>query len=186
MSFLTELRDKKDLGRVTIISREVTETTPFEVENYPYGFRLKTKARYWIETTGKGQRVVFQTLNPKTLAWNTPKKSVYSDLIILYRDEENGHIENARLDFGYNDADDLNAFLALFAKENVLTPFQRQQINYFKAILETRKYVKVEIKGGLETEAEREANEAQQKQVKAKLGLIFAHEYQKIKNKEVI
>ena len=41
-----------------------------EVSNYPWGFRLKTKRRTWIETDkNKGDRVCFRTLNPKTNKW---------------------------------------------------------------------------------------------------------------------
>jgi hypothetical protein len=41
--------------------------TAFVVDDYPYGFRLRTKIRYWIETKkGFGQRFCSQTLNPNT------------------------------------------------------------------------------------------------------------------------
>ena len=47
-----------------------------EVSNYPWGFRLKTKRRTWIETDkNKGDRVCFRTLNPKTNKWCAVKKS---------------------------------------------------------------------------------------------------------------
>ena len=46
-----------------------------EVSNYPWGFRLKTKRRTWIETDkNKGDRVCFCTLNPKTNKWCAVKK----------------------------------------------------------------------------------------------------------------
>ena len=44
------------------------------VDSYPYGFKLRTEARFWIESNKKGQRMVFQTLNPKTNQYNKPKK----------------------------------------------------------------------------------------------------------------
>ena len=33
------------------------------------GFQIKTKVRYWIETTNRGDRFVKCTLNPKTNKW---------------------------------------------------------------------------------------------------------------------
>ena len=49
-----------------------------EVDNYPWGYKFKTKRRYWIETTKRGDRVCYQTLNPKTDKWCAVKKSIYS------------------------------------------------------------------------------------------------------------
>ena len=40
-----------------------------EVDNYPWGFRLKTKKRYWVETNKKGSRFMSCTLNPKNNQW---------------------------------------------------------------------------------------------------------------------
>ena len=50
----------------------------YVVEDYPYGFRLRTTIRYWVETKkGHGQRFVSQTMNPKKTYehWNKPKAS---------------------------------------------------------------------------------------------------------------
>ena len=43
----------------TYIYNHTTFENGYEVDNYPWGFRLKTKVRYWIETNDKargGQR----------------------------------------------------------------------------------------------------------------------------------
>ena len=61
----------------------------FEVNNYPWGFRLKTKRRYWIETNKQGDRTCFQTLNPKTNAWCAVKHSTYGAVKLLCLDENN-------------------------------------------------------------------------------------------------
>jgi hypothetical protein len=53
------------------------------VDNYPYGFRLRTKIKYYVETTKYGQRFISQTLNPKTNTWNNPKKSTYHNIILV-------------------------------------------------------------------------------------------------------
>ena len=54
-----------------------------EVENYPWGFKLKTKKRYWIETNKRGSRLVSCTLNPKNNQWCKPKASTYSEVGFL-------------------------------------------------------------------------------------------------------
>ena len=51
--------------------------TAIEVDNYPWGFRLKTKVKYWVESNNKGDRLIKQTLNPKTNKWCAVKKSIY-------------------------------------------------------------------------------------------------------------
>jgi hypothetical protein len=55
-----------------------------QIDNYPYGFRLKTDKTYSIEfNINKGFRSVETTRDPKSNKWNKPKKSTYSDLIYL-------------------------------------------------------------------------------------------------------
>lgn len=67
-----------------------TETNPLIVNDYPYGFKLRTQIKYWIETTPKkGDRFCSQTLNPKNNKWNAPKKGTYSCLAFMYLDDKN-------------------------------------------------------------------------------------------------
>ena len=66
--------------------------TAYVVADYPYGFKLRTKIRYWLEANKNGTRFVSQTLNPKTGAWNKPKASTYAQLGVMIKDESNGHI----------------------------------------------------------------------------------------------
>ena len=69
------------------------------VENYPYGYTLKTTATYAIEhKKGKGFRTVFQTVNPKTGRVNAPKKSTYSPCLLLSTDED-GRVKTIGVDF---------------------------------------------------------------------------------------
>tara|TARA_R100001443_G_scaffold107278_1_gene117047 strand:- start:244 stop:786 length:543 start_codon:yes stop_codon:yes gene_type:complete len=63
--------------------------TAIEVNNYPWGFRLKTKVKYWIESNNKGDRLIKQTLNPKTNEWCKPKKSTYSEVMVMTSKREN-------------------------------------------------------------------------------------------------
>lgn len=83
------------------LTGHVSPETAYIVDDYPYGFRLRTQIRYWIETTKNGQRFVSQTLNPKTGAWNKPKAGTYDPIKVLTRDPENGHIHSDSL--RYND-----------------------------------------------------------------------------------
>src|SRR3990167_4325424 len=91
--------------------------TACTMDDYPYGFRLRTSIRYWIETKpGYGQRMVSQTLNPKTGRWNKPKAGTYTPITVLLLDI-NGHVhgdglsayadENKIADFEHFHADAL-------------------------------------------------------------------------------
>ncbi len=63
------------------------------VENYPYGFKLRTTLTDSMEFSPKhGFRHVTQTINPKTGRLNKPVKSTYWELAVRYYDE-NGHIK---------------------------------------------------------------------------------------------
>lgn len=161
-------------GKETI-TPQPTEQKPLTVEDYPYGFRLRTKAQYWIETTKRGQRIVFRTLNPKTQQWNKPKKSIYSDILMLYRNTENGHIENDSLSFTYSRKEDLEKFLAEYP-EDTLSEYQQKQIIYFRAILRTREHVKVNLVEN-PTPQQTEQIDQNNKETSEDLRKIFRHYY---------
>lgn len=64
-----------------ILSGHVSPETAYVVEDYPYGFRLRCRIRYWLEYQPKrGFRLCSQTSNPKVsgLVWNKPKASIYA------------------------------------------------------------------------------------------------------------
>lgn len=72
------------------------------VENYPYGFNLRTSITYSVERKpGHWMRSVSQTVNPKTGKPNKPKYSTYSAFVRLYEDTETGFIHS----FHYNPYD---------------------------------------------------------------------------------
>ena len=104
-----------------------TESNPLVINNYPYGFKLRTQIRYWIETTPKkGDRFCSQTLNPKTNRWNAPKKSTYSCIGVMV-EKENGHIGWAAVsiyDYGQKTVD----FIEKVGKNN-LNPDQLKMYN---------------------------------------------------------
>ena len=74
------------------LTGHTTEETAFVVDDYPYGFKLRTTIRFWIETTKAGQRSVAQTKNPKNGRWNTPKKSTYAPIKVMGLNEK-GHVD---------------------------------------------------------------------------------------------
>ena len=115
-----------------------------EVNNYPWGFRLKTKRRTWIETDkNKGDRVCFCTLNPKTNKWCAVKKSTYNAVDVLLIDE-NDHVKSIGLwKYGTNEKD-LENFLSKI-DYNSLSLLQKKQIERIKAINKVMEKVTVKI-----------------------------------------
>ena len=86
--------------------------TAYLVEDYPYGFRLRCKIRYWLEYKAeKGVRFVSQTTNPKRegIVWNKPKASTYCRFGGAMYLDENGHIQWAGA-HEYQDVSELIAF----------------------------------------------------------------------------
>lgn len=79
----------QETNNFKVLDKQPTEQDPCIVDNYPYGYTLRTKIRYWTETTKNGQRFISQTLNPKTNLWNKPKKSIYSQIILIGLNEQN-------------------------------------------------------------------------------------------------
>ncbi len=81
----------------------VSPETAYVVDDYPYGFRLRCKIRYWIERAASGAkkgeyRMVSQTTNPKrNNIWNKPNAGTYSPFEILVKDIDTGHIHSHAL-----------------------------------------------------------------------------------------
>lgn len=83
-----------------LLSGHVSPETAYLVEDYPYGFRLRCKIRYWLEYKAKkGFRFVSQTTNPKRPGevWNKPKASTYSEFGGAMYLDDNGHVQFAGL-----------------------------------------------------------------------------------------
>jgi hypothetical protein len=81
---------------VKLLSGHISPESAYLVEDYPYGFRLRCKIRYWIEFKAKkGFRFVSQTTNPKRPGevWNKPKASTYSMLGGAMFLDENEHVQ---------------------------------------------------------------------------------------------
>ena len=81
---------------ITLLSGHLSPETAYVVDDYPYGFKLRCKIRYWLDVHPKhGVRLMSQTSNPKRagLVWNTPKASTYGRFAgAMYLDEQ-GHVK---------------------------------------------------------------------------------------------
>lgn len=148
----------------------VNAETAYIVNDYPYGWK-RTKKRYWIETTKRGQRVVGQTLNPKTQLWNKPKKSTYSDLRVLYLNEENNHCENDGISAGASE-ERLNEFLTKF---EFSTKRDLREIDIIRAYGRVHNHIKWTIRDN-DDETPKQTLKEQNKLVNA----VARHEYREI------
>lgn len=106
-----------------------SEETALLVDDYPYGRRVRTSIRYWIETVAKrGDRFVSQTLNPKTGNWNKPKKSTYCPIGLMYREADTGYIRWAGLS-DWAKAEELADFCSTVGVERLKSE-QRIQLSH--------------------------------------------------------
>lgn len=114
--------------RDTVVFGHVSPDTARVVDDYPYGRRVRTQIRYWIETVkGKGDRFVSQTLNPKTGRWNAPKPSTYAPVMAMYVKDVDG-VGHVTYESVSNWAEDewIARFLAVVG-DNLL-PWQRDSL----------------------------------------------------------
>ncbi len=150
------------------------EESSLIINDYPYGFRLRTKIRYWIETTRRGDRFVSQTLNPKTLLWNKPKKSIYSDVVVLIK-KDNGHIAYLNWNVQYSEVRELEDFLEKIG-DFLLNDLQKDKIKIGRAVYKTRQHISYSaIETTKETEEETKKREEKQKQVNQEINKIFSY-----------
>lgn len=114
------------------LSGHESPDTAYIVEDYPYGFRLRTTIRYWVETKkGHGQRFMSQTRNPKRPGiWNKPKASTYAPVVFMALDDQE-HVVNQPLS-EYADSETLEMY-ALWAVGH-LTEWQIGSLDYLRAI----------------------------------------------------
>jgi hypothetical protein len=100
-----------------ILIGHVSPETAYVVDDYPYGFRLRCKMRYWLEyKPHTGFRLVSQTTNPKRPGevWNKPKASTYARFGgCMYLDEQ-GHVQWSGLT-EYTDGAEASAWRDKFA-----------------------------------------------------------------------
>jgi len=82
---------------MTLLSNtHISPETAYVVEDYPYGFKLRCKIRYWLEFHPKrGFRFMSQTTNPKRAgeSWNKPRASTYYRFGAALYFDESGHVK---------------------------------------------------------------------------------------------
>jgi len=151
--------------------------TAYVIDDYPYGFTLRCMMRCWIETTRHGQRYVTQTSNPKRagIVWNKPKSSTYSDIVVMFQDE-NGHVHNDGFSITYRDEADLDAFIEKYG-EALQDERNQNMIDTARAIFRARKYVTVKI-----VSPEEKQTPEEEKEVMDHARRAVIHEYRKLKS----
>ncbi len=104
---------------MTPIYGHVSEETAYLVDDYPYGYSLRCKIRYWLEHSGnKGWRMVSQTQNPKNGRWNAPKKSTYCNIGACMFLDENNHVKWQGVGV-YSSKADLEKFADMFPQADL-------------------------------------------------------------------
>lgn len=112
------------------------------IDGYPWGFRLRTQMKYWVETTSRGDRLCTQSLNPKTLKWCAIKKSTYEDIMILVCDNT-GKVGTVRLNA--NDGESkIKAFTNAFM--SLLNDHQKKRLALCTGYTEVMKSVKFTVR----------------------------------------
>lgn len=99
-----------------IMHGHVSPETAFVIDDYPYGFKLRCRIRYWLEFSPRhGVRLMSQTTNPKRpgWVWNKPKGSTYARFGgCMYLDDA-GHVQWAGLT-EYTDGAEAEAWRATY------------------------------------------------------------------------
>jgi len=142
--------------------------TAYIIEDWPWGYTLKTECRFWIETTKNGDRLCKQTMNPKTGKWCKPKKSTYEAVEVLAITDE-GKVTSVGIG-KYADEDRIANALDQTIDFNLLNDQQKKQICKLNAWANVMSKVTWEIR----RDDGRSAAEvdAEQDEIKAKLAAL--------------
>lgn len=132
------------------------------VGDYPYGYRLRTQIRYWIETNARhGDRFMAQTLNPKTGRWNKPKASTYSPVMAMYVDGE-GHVTHTAVST-YSKPEWIERFRAVVGEH--LNDLQQAQLATVIAVNKVMEHVTFTCKVGRATDEEKAEQAVQDRRI---------------------
>jgi len=118
----------------TILKGHTSFETAYKIENYPWGYKLRTTMYIWVESVKKkGDRIIRQTIDPKTNRLCAPKASTFSPIKWIYLDEQ-GHVQSTGLNI-YTNKEVVSKCIELIGIEN-LNEFQRTQYNQLMGINE--------------------------------------------------
>lgn len=115
-----------------------SQSNAYLVEDYPYGFTLRTQARFWLEyKPGKGYRFLSQTMDPKKGVWNKPKASTYVDLSAAMYLDEKDHVQWTGVG-AYSKAAKISEFLSDFPRADLglLKKFVPLKARFYQKLLE--------------------------------------------------
>lgn len=153
--------------------------TAYVVQDWPWGYKLRTEKRFWIESNKSGDRQVTQTLDPRTNKWCAPKKSTYYPVKIFYTSDEKKivtqgeEVEQLRTEiFDRYNNEEIKSFYELH-KEN-LNDFQKAQIKKWIGFNEAMKDVTFSFKSGYSLDEEKEIEEKNQ-QIMGKIFALAEH-----------
>lgn len=97
-------------------------------DGYPWGFRLKTTRKDWLEfDKKKGFRHVSQTIDPRTGKECKPKKSTYQDILVLGKNEEN---HTKLIDFEFYNEKTVTKTIEFLSDQDNFDLFTSEQIEY--------------------------------------------------------
>ncbi len=121
--------------------------TAYIKEDYPYGRNIRTKMRMWVETKAKiGQRIVTQTLNPRTNRWNAPKPSTYSPVVLLVKEKQpDGRVFVKPLHLDVHIGTTIDEILGWKDKYS-LDKFQSEMVDRMAVAKNAQKYIQVTVK----------------------------------------
>lgn len=118
-----------------VLSGHYSPETAYIVDDYPYGFRLRCKIRYWLDVNKKGTRLCSQTTNPKRGdVWNKPNLSTYRNAGAMFLDENDHVCWNG---ISFYTADNVRAFLDTYGEG--MTEGEVASCKNFAGIFEGRK-----------------------------------------------
>ena len=143
------------------------------IEDWPWGFKFKTEARFWIETTKHGDRKVQQTKNPKTGLWCKPKKQTYEAVLVIATTDE-GKITTVGIG-QHADRDRIAAVLDDQLEFDKLTDAQKKQICKHNAWAEVMENVEFTIAPRIADPVKRAEHEAEQNKIGGKIAGLANH-----------
>lgn len=142
------------------------------VKDWPWGFRQKTMARFWIETTKHGDRFVQQTWHPKYERWCEPKKQTYEAVLVLAITDE-GKVTTMGVG-KHADRDRIAAALETIDFEK-LNDAQKKQVCKLNAWAEVMENVTFTIAPRITDPVKRAEHQAEQAKIEGKIAGAASH-----------